>query len=63
MSDLHDALTEISGVGDATAEKIIEIVEEHDTGESRLLEKAIERAEAGDDRAASLWLRRCNAEE
>ena len=31
MSDLHEALTDIQGVGDATADKVLEIVGEYDT--------------------------------
>ena len=33
MSDLKDALTEIRGVGDATAEEILEVVAEYDTSD------------------------------
>jgi len=63
MSDLKDALQDIDGVGEKTAEKIVEVVAERDTGsESRLLEKAREAAMAGDDREAGVWLRRDSAE-
>lgn len=65
MSDLENALTEIDGVGEKTAEKIMAVVAEHDTGgsESRLLEKAREAAMAGDDREAGVWLRRDSSAE
>jgi hypothetical protein len=60
MSDLKDDLTDISGVGDATADKILSVLADHDTsgGESRLLEKARAAAERGDDHKAGVWLRR-----
>ena len=31
MSDLHEALTDIQGVGDATADKVLALVGEYDT--------------------------------
>ena len=59
MSDLHEALTDIQGVGDATADKVLEIVGEHDTGDTDpLLAKAIDAAHEGDDRDAAMYLRR-----
>ena len=59
MSDLHEALTDIQGVGDATADKVLVLVDEHDTGDpDPLLEKAREAAEQGDDRKAAIYLRR-----
>ena len=59
MSDLHDELTDIQGVGDATADKVLALVGEYDTGgPDPLLEKAREAAEQGDDRKAAIYLRR-----
>lgn len=61
MSDeLKSDLTDISGVGDATADKIMSVLDDHDTsgGDSRLLEKAREAAARGDDHKAAVWLRR-----
>ena len=57
MSDLKDELTEISGVGDATADKILEVVDEH--GENDLPEvvySAFEHAKDGDARMAASYL-------
>ena len=57
MSDLKDQLTEINGVGDATADKILEVVDEH--GESDLPEavySAFEHAEDGNARMAASYL-------
>lgn len=63
--DLKDALQTIDGVGPATADDILDVLEDHapKTAESRLLEKAREAAEAGDDRAAAMWLRRDSSAE
>ena len=59
MSDLRDDLTAIDGVGDATADKILEVLADHDTGESDpLLEAAYEYARQGDERKAAIFLRR-----
>ena len=59
MSDLHEALTDIQGVEDATADKVLVLVGEYDTGDpDPLLEKAREAAEQGDDRKAAIYLRR-----
>ena len=57
--DLRDDLTAIDGVGDATADKILEVLADHDTGESDpLLEKARQAARQGDERKATIFLRR-----
>ena len=57
--DLRDDLTAIDGVGDATADKILDVLADHDTGESDpLLEKAREAARQGDERKAAIFLRR-----
>ena len=59
MSDLRDDLTAIDGVGDATADKILDVLADHDTGESDpLLDKAREAARRGDERKAAIFLRR-----
>ena len=59
MSDLRDDLTAIDGVGDATADKILDVLSDHDTGESgSLLDKAREAARQGDERKAAIFLRR-----
>ena len=57
--DLRDDLTAIDGVGDATADKILDVLADHDTGESDpLLDKAREAARQGDERKAAIFLRR-----
>ena len=57
--DLRDDLTAIDGVGDATADKILDVLSDHDTGESgSLLDKAREAARQGDERKAAIFLRR-----
>ena len=59
MTDLRDDLTAIDGVGDATADKILDVLADHDTGKSDpLLEKAREAARQGDERKAAIFLRR-----
>ena len=59
MSDLHEALTDIQGVGDATADKVLALVGEYDTGGTDpLLQKAIDAAHEGDNRDAAMYLRR-----
>ena len=59
MSDLRDDLTAIDGVGDATADKILDVLADHDTGGSNpLLDKAREAARQGDERKAAIFLRR-----
>ena len=59
MGDLHEALTDIQGVGDATADKILDVLADHGTGESNpLLDKARQAARQGDERKAAIFLRR-----
>ena len=60
MSDLHDELTELHGVGDSTAGDIMDILAEHGPKGERdpLLQKAIDAAHEGDDRDAAMYLRR-----
>ena len=57
--DLRDDLTAIDGVGDATADKILNVLADHDTGGSDpLLDKARAAARQGDERKAAIFLRR-----
>ena len=57
--DLRDDLTAIDGVGDATADKILDVLADHDTTESDpLLDKARQAARQGDERKAAIFLRR-----
>ena len=59
MSDLRDDLTGIDGVGDATADKILDVLADYDTGGSDpLLDKAREAARQGDERKAAIFLQR-----
>lgn len=59
MSDLHDDLTSIDGVGDATAEKIMAVLDEHGLGETDdLVKKAKAEADAGYYRQAAIYLQR-----
>ena len=57
MSDLKNELQTIDGVGEKTAEKIVEVVDEH--GDSDLPEavySAFEHAEDGNARMAASYL-------
>jgi len=58
MSDLRDDLTDIDGVGPATADKILDVLKAHDTPDDPLLERAKGAAARGDDRDAAVFLRR-----
>ena len=59
MSDLKSDLMELHGIGEAKADDIIDVLADHDTGDSDpLLEKARKAAEQGDDRKAAIYLRR-----
>jgi hypothetical protein len=62
MSDLKDDLTDIQGVGDATADKILDVIQDHDQEYRPLLLKAFEAAERGDDRDAAVYLRRAGGD-
>jgi hypothetical protein len=63
MSDLRSDLTDIQGVGDATADKVLDLLAEYDMGDDDpLMEKAREAAAAGNDRDAAMYLRRAGAE-
>jgi len=61
MSDLKQDLMQIKGVGEATAESILETLETHDTSDP-LLNSAIKAAENRDDRQAAIFLRRYSRE-
>jgi len=59
MSDLKDDLMDIRGVGEATADAILDVLADHDTGEdSRMMEKAKTAAKNGNYREAAVWLQR-----
>ena len=63
MSDLRDDLEAIDGVGPATAGKILDVLEAHDTGDTDpLLERAKDAAKRGDHWDAAVYLRRMEAE-
>lgn len=55
MSDLKSDLTEISGVGEKTADKILALVDDESDAK---LEKAKAAARNGDDRECRIWLQR-----
>lgn len=64
-NDLRSDLQEIQGVGEATADSIIEILDEGGyLGESKnpYVEKALEAAERGGDREAAVYLRRAGGD-
>jgi hypothetical protein len=48
------------GVGESTADSILDVLDDHDTDGhgGPLLEKALDAADDGDDREAALYLRR-----
>lgn len=58
MSDLQDALLDIQGVGEATAEKILEVVADHETPTQPELKRAIHYAKHDEYRNATVWLKR-----
>lgn len=58
--DLRDDLIAIDGVGEATADKILDVLAGHDTSAGPWLTKAFEAAAAGDDRQAAVYLRRAD---
>jgi hypothetical protein len=61
--ELKEELRSISGVGEATADKILAVLENHGaTDDNPLLERAKDAAERGDDRDAAVYLRRAGAE-
>lgn len=63
MSDeLRDALTDISGIGDAKADDILELVAEHGGGsDTATIEEAIGHIEAMDARRADVQSHRDSA--
>lgn len=62
MSDLKDELQTVEGVGPATADKILDVLEAHDTPDDPLLARAKAAAARGDDRDAAVFLRRAEGE-
>jgi hypothetical protein len=60
--DLKSDLTDIKGVGEATADEILNVLADHDTGTDPYIEKAKAAAERGDDREAAVYLRRAGGE-
>lgn len=59
--DLKDALTEIDGIGDVTADKICDVVAEHDNTDSAVIEnvrQAWDYYESGQGSYAGKFLRR-----
>ena len=58
MSDLKSDLESIDGVGEKTAEKIMDVVSNYADKDTELLAKAREAAKDGDDRKAGIFLRR-----
>lgn len=60
--DLKSGLMAIDGVGEATAEKILDVLGDYDTTENPYLQKARDAARAGNDRQAAIYLRRAEAE-
>lgn len=62
--DLHEALTEIDGIGDARAEEILDVIDDHgrDDEELRqLLGDAVDHHRAGKHVYASKFARRARA--
>ena len=62
MSELKEQLTDLHGVGESTAEDIIDIVDEHTDEPNGWLERAYSALEAGDEQAALTYLKRSNNE-
>jgi len=63
MSDLRDDLTDIRGIGDAKADAILDVLDDHTTErDDAYLEKALSAAQDGNDRAAVVYLKRWGQE-
>ena len=63
MSDeLRDELQTISGIGEAKADEILDILSDYDTAESPYIQKARDAAEASDYREAAIYLQRAGGE-
>lgn len=61
MSDnLRDDLEAIEGVGEATTDAVLDVIEEYDQKRRPYLLKAFEAAERSDDRQAAVYLRRAS---
>jgi len=58
MSDLRDDLETIDGVGSATADKILAVLEDHDTETDPYVKKAKRAADMNDYRSAGVYLKR-----
>jgi len=59
MSDLKDELTDVTGVGDATADAILDVLADYEADtRTGYIAKAIDAAHAGEDREAAVYLRR-----
>lgn len=58
MSDLREELQSIDGVGDATADKILDVLDGYDTAEDPLLAKAKTAATEGNTHKAMAYLQR-----
>ena len=64
MSDLKDRLQTIDGIGPATADDILAVIEDTDTDSEPqgYMAKALESAKAGDYRQAGIYLNRAQGE-
>jgi len=62
-NDLRDDLEAIDGVGSATADKILDVLNDHSAGSSPYVEKAKDAAKQGDYRAAGIYLQRAGGPE
>ena len=60
QQSLEEKFLEVDGVGEKTTEQLLDIVNQHEFTRSRLMQKAIDAAEDGDDRTASVYLRRAS---
>lgn len=62
MEELRDALTEIRGVGDATAEEILAVLDDHgaDDDVATLIEEAHDHHAAGEHQYAAKYVRRAH---
>jgi len=59
MSDLHDDLQTVDGVGEKTADAIVEVLDDHSPEyDEGYMQKAKQAAQAGDYNTAGIYLRR-----
>jgi len=61
-NDLRDDLEAIDGVGEKTADKILDVLNDHTTESSPYVEKAKDAANSGDYRAAGIYLNRAGGD-